>query len=152
MLALVVVGAGLQIAFGSAASSGSPPAAPTATPVPTSGQAGAVVKSVAAVQQAFNAGDVGQLCRRGRLVDPAVISGQNADTGGCEAELETLMGHAPQLKLTVRRVSLQPDLASVTVTTARGPDAVVDMVRQGDRWLLSFSNGNDPMPVLAGTD
>jgi hypothetical protein len=153
LLALAVIGAGMQIAFGSASTSGgSSSVAPTATPVPAGGQTGAVVKSVAAVQQAFNAGDIGLLCRGGQLVDPAVISGQNADGSSCAAELETLMGHAPPLKLTVRRVSLRADLASATVSTAGGQDAVVDMVRRGDRWLLSFSNGNDPMPVLAGTD
>jgi hypothetical protein len=153
LLALVLVGTGMQIAFGSApgASSAATPT-PTPTPTPAVGQTAAVERSLTAVQRAFNAGDVGLLCRRGRLVDPDVIGGQDADAPGCEAELEALMADAPPMRLTMRRVTVRPDLASVTVTTAGGQDAVVDMVRRGDRWLLSFSNGNDPMPVLAGTD
>lgn len=155
LLALVLVGTGMQLAFGSAPgdSPSVPPAAtPTPTPTPAVGQTAAVERSLTAVQRAFNAGDVGLLCRRGRLVDPDVIGGQDADAPGCEAELEALMADAPPMRLTMRRVTVRPDLASVTVTTAGGQDAVVDMVRRGDRWLLSFSNGNDPMPVLAGTD
>jgi hypothetical protein len=153
LLALVVVGTGMQIAFGSAAgSSASPAVSPTVTPAPASGQAAGVARSLAAVQRAFNAGDVSLLCRGGRLVDPAVISVQDAGGSGCEAELETLIGNAPPLQLTLRRQTLKRDLASVTVTTAGGQDAVVDLVRRGQAWLLSFSNGRDPMPVLAGTD
>ena len=152
LLALVVIGTGMQIAFGSGAAPSAHSVTPAPTPVPAVGQAGAVEHSLAAVQRAFNAGDLGLLCRRGRLVDPAVIGRQDADGPGCEAELEALMAHAPKLRLTVRRLTLRSGLASVTVTTARGQDAVVDMVRRGDRWLLSFSNGSDPMPVLAGTE
>jgi hypothetical protein len=154
LLALVLVGTGMQIAFGAARESPSvpPTATPTPTPTPAVGQTDAVERSLTAVQRAFNAGDLGSLCRRGRLVDPDVIGGQDADRPGCEAELEALMAHEPPLRLTVRRVTVRPDLASVTVTTAQGQDAVVDMVRRGDRWLLSFSNGSDPMPVLTGTD
>jgi hypothetical protein len=151
LLTLVLVGTGMQIAFGSAPGA-SPAATPTPTPTPAVGETAAVERSLTAVQRAFNAGDLGLLCRRGRLVDPDVIGGQDADGPGCEAELEALMADAPPLRLTVRRVTVRPDLASITVTTAGGQDAVVDMVRRGDRWLLSFSNGNDPMPVLAGTD
>ncbi|MEA2133890.1 MAG: hypothetical protein QOC68_1799 [Solirubrobacteraceae bacterium] len=156
LFALVVVGSVMQIALGSTAASGTgsttPAPTPAATPAPAVGQAGAVARSLAAVQHAFNAGDLGRLCRRGQLVDPAVIARQNAGGTGCEAELELLMAHAPELRLTVRRVTLRAGLAAVTVTTARGQDAVVDMLRRGGSWLLSFSNGSDPMPVLAGTD
>jgi hypothetical protein len=153
LLTFVLVGAGMQIAFGSAPGS-SPAATPTPTPTatPAVGQTAAVERSLTAVQAAFNAGDLGLLCRRGRLVDPDVIGGQDADGPGCEAELEALMADAPPLRLTVRRVTVRPDLATITLTTAGGQEAVVDMVRRGDRWLLSFSHGNDPLPVLAGTD
>ena len=51
----------------------------------------------------------------------------------------------------MRSVTLRTDLATVTVTTARGGEAAVDMVHRGGKWLLSFSDGNDPMPALAGT-
>jgi hypothetical protein len=152
LLALVVIGAGMQIALGSAASPGAErPVAPAPTPAPAVGPAAAVVRSLAAVQRAFNAGDLPRLCRGGGLVDPAVIRRQDASGPGCEAELEALIADVPPLRLTVNRVSVRPDLATAEVTNARGQDATVDLVRRGGRWLLSFSGGSDPMPVLAGT-
>ena len=91
-----------------------------------------------------------RLCRPGALVDPAVIRRQDIGSGDCESELEALVGsHAP-LRLAVRKVTARPDLATVTVATANGAAVTVDLVRQGDRWLLSFSDGIDPMPALAG--
>jgi hypothetical protein len=152
LLALVVIGTGMQVAFGSGgAGSASRPVAPVATPPPASGPAAAAVRTLAAVQAAFNAGDLARLCRRGGLVDPAVIRRQNAN-GGCEAEVEALIADAPPLRLTVRSVALRPGLATITVTNADGRDAVVDLVRRGGRWLLSFSHGSDPLPALAGTE
>jgi hypothetical protein len=152
LLALVLIGTGMQIAFGSSSGpSGSAAARATVTPTPATGRAVAVVRALATVEQAFNAGDVALLCRRGGPVDPAVIRRQNAAAPGCEAELEALMADTPPLRLSVSRIGLRRDLATVTFTNARGRDAVVDVVRRSGRWLLSFSQGNDPMPVLAGT-
>jgi hypothetical protein len=37
------------------------------------------------------------------------------------------------------------------VVAANGGSATVDFVRRDRRWLLSFSDGNDPLPALAGT-
>jgi hypothetical protein len=99
----------------------------------------------------FNAGDVRLLCRSGALVDPAVIRQQDAGSGGCESQLETLMAFEPPLRPAVRHVALRRDLATAAVATASGASVPVDLVRQGRRWLLSFSNGNDPMQALAGT-
>ena len=127
-----------------------PHAAVAATPTPSVAPAPAVVRSVAAVQQAFNAGDVRLLCRSGALVDPAVIRMQNATSGGCESQLETLMASEPRLRLVVREVALRRDLATAAIATASGGSVPVDLVRQGGRWLLSFSGGGDPMLALAG--
>ena len=126
-------------------------ASPTPTPAPTrvSGPARAVAHSLAAVERAYNAGDVLRLCRAGALVDPAVIRQQSSRTGGCESELETLMANKPPLRLTARRVMLRPDLATAAVAAARGTAVPIDFVRHGRRWLLSFSDGADPMPALA---
>ena len=38
-----------------------------------------------------------------------------------------------------------------TVVTARTTTVQVDLLRHGDGWLLSFSDGDDPLPALAGT-
>jgi hypothetical protein len=134
---------------------GGPAAAPRAVaprpaqPAAPAGVARHAVRSLDAVERAFDAGNVGRLCRPGALVDPAVIRRQDAGSGDCAIELEALIGsHAP-LRLAVRKVSARPDLATLTVATANGTVAV-DVVRQDDRWLLSFSAGGDPMPALAG--
>jgi hypothetical protein len=124
-------------------------ATPTPTPTPLAGSARTVARSLSVVQRAFNAGDVRRLCRSGALVDRAVIRQQNAGSAGCESELETLMANEPPLRLAVRRVGRRPDLATATVATASGAVVTVDFVRQGNRWLLSFSSGEDPMPALA---
>lgn len=96
LLALVLIGAVIGIVSGA---SGGPARAravqPAATPSPAAvGQPAAVVRSLAAVERAFNAGDLPQLCRRRGLVDPAVISLQAAGGSGCEAELEALKANA----------------------------------------------------------
>lgn len=155
LLVLVVLGAVVQTVRGPATASPQPPAgrdpaSATPTPTPPTRETVAVQRSLAAVARAFNAGDVRRLCRSGALVDPAVIRQQNALPGGCESQLEDLMANEPPVRLTVRRVTLRRDLASVSVATASGSDVPVDLVRHGRRWLLSFSDGNDPMPALAG--
>jgi hypothetical protein len=153
VLVLVVFGVVAQTVRGPAAATRGAPLAttPTPTPVPTAGPAGAVARSLAAVQRAFNAGDVRLLCRSGALVDPAVIRQQNALPGGCESELEGLIANQAPIRLAVRRLTLRRDLATVAVATASGASVAVDFVRNGRRWLLSFSNGNDPMPALMGS-
>jgi hypothetical protein len=144
LLVLVVVGGVLQIVAGSTSSGRS---AAGATPTPTTTAAArSVLSSLAGVERAYDAGNVRQLCRPGVLVDPAVIRAQNARQG-CESELETMTANRPRLQVTVRRITLEPDLAIATVETGNS----VDFVRRGQRWLLSFSDGSDPFPALAGT-
>ena len=61
------------------------------------------------------------------------------------------MANVPRLRVSVRSVSLRPDLATASVTTTSGANAPVDLVRSRHTWLVSFSEGGDPIPVLAGT-
>jgi hypothetical protein len=154
LLSLVAIGVVLQIVRGPAPASPAPaPAqAPGAQSMPTAptAEARAVLRSLVAVRRAYEAGNVRRLCRPGALVDPAVIRAQNAGRDGCESEIESLVAHAPRLRFTVRDVALRPDLATVVVSVSGGGDNPVDFVRQRGHWLLSFSAGNDPMPVLAG--
>jgi hypothetical protein len=156
LLTLIVFGVVVQAIRGPAVSPGAapvatatPPAAAASTETPEGEQ---VSRALAAVQRAFNAGDVARLCRPAALVDPAVIRQQNRLAGGCESEIEGLVANEAPLRLTVQRLALQRDLASAEVATSGGADVSVDFVHQGRRWLLSFSGGNDPMPALAGTD
>jgi hypothetical protein len=149
LLSLVVLGVVGRIAGGSATPV--PPAAsPTPTPTPAQAAPREVTRVLDAVQGAFNSGDVRRLCRTGDLVDPAVVSEQNAQPGGCASELETLIANEPPMRLTVRSAAMRTDLATVEVSTARGQRVSVDLVRRGSAWLLSFSYGDDPMPALAG--
>jgi hypothetical protein len=52
------------------------------------------------------------------------------------------------MRLSVSRVSVRSDLATATVSTAHSAAVPVDLVRDGRRWLLSFSQGQDPLPAL----
>ena len=61
------------------------------------------------------------------------------------------MANVPRLRVTVRALALRSDLATATVVTATGTGAMVDFVRHGQRWLMSFSEGADPITALAGT-
>src|SRR4051794_39737977 len=89
---------------GAAVATGQAPVGATPTPTPRASSARAVARSFAAVQRAFNAGDVRLLCRSGAVVDRAVIRRQNAGSRGCESELETLMPKEPPPRLAVRPV------------------------------------------------
>jgi hypothetical protein len=153
LLALVILGSAASLVRGGIGSALGPSATVTPTPTPTAAPAG-VTRDVSAaldrVQRAFHAGNVGLLCRPGALVDPAVIRVQDAQSGGCEAEAETLIGDEPRMQLDVRSVAADRDLATATVNTGHGTTAHVDLIRIGGRWLLSFSGAADPLPHLAG--
>jgi hypothetical protein len=84
-------------------------------------------------------------------VDGAVIGVLDAQPGGCQSGIETLIGTESPMRLTVRSVVLKRDLATAVVATRPGTTASVDLVRRGGGWRLSFSDGDDPMPALAGT-
>ncbi len=45
---------------------------------------------------------------------------------------------------------MRSDLATAVVTTHPGTTVSVDLVRGPRGWLISFSDGHDPMPALAG--
>jgi hypothetical protein len=153
LLLLVVSGFIVQAVRGPASATGgaAPSIGARPSPAPATGIGSAVVGSLAAVQRAYDAGDVRRLCRPGALIDPAVIRRQNARPGGCESELESLMATERRLRFVVRRLTLRADLATATVATARAA-VPVDLVLRGRRWLLSFSDGADPIPALAGTE
>ena len=151
LVAIIIVGAVVQIVRGpgTATSVGSSGAGAHAMPAPT-GADRPVLRSLAAVQRAYDAGDVKRLCRPAALVDPAVIRAQNVRGPGCESELESLMGNRPSLRVKVRGLAVGRELAEAVVATTAG-DIRVDFVRRRGRWLLSFSDGQDPLPALAGT-
>ena len=154
LLALVIFGWVASLVSGRSGAGGSAASTPTATPTPTPTAPAGVARDVTAaldrVQRAFDGGDVRRLCRPGALVDPAVIRQQNAQSGGCEAEAETLIGDEPRMQLDVRSVTVDGELATATVKTASGTTVRVDLIRTDGRWLLSFMDTSDPLPALAG--
>ncbi len=151
LLARVVIRTGASIVTGTAPPRTPAAAQPTVTPTPaSSAQTLAIAAAVARVQHAFNAGDRGAPCRPGALVDAAVIRRQDRRPGGCEAELEVLLADSSPMQLTVGKVRLRSDLATAAVTTHPGTTVSVDAVRGPRGLLISFSDGDDPMPALAG--
>jgi hypothetical protein len=150
LLALVVFGLVGQIVRGSGTATPAGQSA-AATPAPVTGAGREALRSLAAVERAYDAGNVRRLCRPGVLVDPAVIRAQNAAKDGCEGEVEGLMANVPRLHVTVRALAVESDLVTADVAAANGAAATVDFVHRDGRWLLSFSDGTDPLPALAGT-
>jgi hypothetical protein len=159
LLVLVVFGWVASLVRGSSGAGGSAAPTPTPTLTPTAtapaatapaGVARDVTAALDRVQRAFDAGDVRLLCRPGALVDPDVIRQQDSQSGGCEAEAETLIGDEPRMQLDVRSVAGDGDLATATVKTAGGATVRVDLIRTDGRWLLSFMDAGDPLPALAG--
>jgi hypothetical protein len=148
LLVLVVVGFVLQALSGSGATA--PGARPAPTPTPTAAER-AVLRSIDDIERAYAAGNLRRLCRPGALLDPAVIRAQDVRAQGCESEVESLMANVPRLRVTVRALALRRDLATAAIRTTSGSATTVDFVRRGKRWLLSFSNGADPIPALAGS-
>ena len=155
VLVVVILATGLRIA-GEVAGEPGPPgtATPTPTPIPTQTPTGAGRERSSLVPRSarYKRRRSGLLCRHRQLVDPALIRQQNAQQPGCEAELEALMANEPPLRLTVDEVLLRHDLATATVTQARSASVRVDLIHDAGRWLLSFSDGGDPMPALAGSE
>jgi hypothetical protein len=149
LLVLVVVGTVLAVVNGPASSTTG--AQPTVTPGPDPAGERMVVRTLAAVDRAYDAGDVRRLCRPGALLDAPVVRAVDRQAEGCESELEDLMANVPRLHVTIRALALRPDLATADVETTLGADATVDFVRRGKRWLMSFSDGEFPIPALAGT-
>jgi hypothetical protein len=149
LLVVVVVGTVLSITDGPASSTTDAP--PATTPGPATGAERMVLHTLAAVERAYDAGDVRRLCRPGALLDADVVHAQHRQSAGCESELEDLMANVPRLHVTIRALALRPDLATADVETTLGADATVDFVRRGKRWLMSFSDGEFPIPALAGT-
>jgi hypothetical protein len=94
LLVLVLAGFALQLSYTPNTST----PAPRATPTPSAGGR-AVVRSLAAVERAYAAGDVRRLCRPGALLDPAAVG------PGCERSLEQLMANVPRLHVSVRAAS-----------------------------------------------
>jgi hypothetical protein len=98
---------------------------------------------------ALRDGDVERLCRPGAVFTSEVVAEMNG-AQGCEqdVELSSVVTQPPTLTV-VQPSSYEPDLATLRVRVGRGATVPLDVVREGGQWLVSFSDGNDPLAALA---
>jgi hypothetical protein len=126
------------------------PATRSAPPVRASlhREAARAARAVADLEDAFRNGDVERLCTPGAIFTPAVVAAMNEGGESCEASVELSSElHRPP-DLTVTRLALESGLATAHVRVGRGPTIPLDIVRSGRRWLVSFSNGIDPVGAV----
>jgi hypothetical protein len=99
---------------------------------------------------ALRDGDVERLCRPGAVFTSAVVAEMNGARPGCEqdVELSSIVTQPPTLTV-VRPSSYEPDLVTLRVRVGRGATVPLDVVRERGQWLVSFSDGNDPLGALA---
>jgi len=123
------------------------PAAPAAPP-PLRGEAARVAGAVGGLSAALRAGDVERVCRPNAVLTAAVVAEMNSSGGSCEATVESMLTDFGPPRLTVLGVALKPDLATARVRVANGGVVPLTLLRVGAGWLVSFSDGNDPLSAL----
>jgi hypothetical protein len=105
--------------------------------------------AVGVLAGALRDGDVERLCRPGAVFTSAVVAEMNgAQSCEQEVELSSVVTHPPTLTV-VQPPSYEPDLVTLRVRVGRGATVPLDVVREGGQWLVSFSDGNDPLGALA---
>jgi hypothetical protein len=106
-------------------------------------------RAVGVLADALRDGDVERLCRPGAVFTSEVVAEMNG-AQGCEqdVELSSVVTQPPTLTV-VQPSSYEPDLATLRVRVGRGATVPLDVVREGGQWLVSFSDGNDPLGALA---
>jgi hypothetical protein len=123
---------------------------PSVAPLPAPrGEAARAENAVRALSGALRDGDVERLCRPNAVFTAAVVAENNASGRSCEAalELSSLVRRPPSL--TVVGLAWRPDLATAQVRVGRDRTVPLDLVRDGSRWLVSFSDGVNPLAALA---
>jgi hypothetical protein len=107
-------------------------------------------RAVEVLVRALRDGDVERLCRPGAVFTSAVIAEMNGGLESCEqdVELSSVVSQPPTLTV-VQPSSYEPDLATLWVRVGRGGTVPLDVVREQRQWLVSFSDGNDPLSALA---
>ena len=117
-------------------------------PVSAQGEAARAVGAVAAFAHALRDGDVELLCRPGAVFTPAVVTSMNSGGDSCEASLERsdALEHPPTMIVT--GLAFEPGLARTRVSVGGRSAIPLDVVRSGRRWLVSFSDGADPVAAV----
>jgi hypothetical protein len=127
-----------------------PPAKPAAPAPPAAlhGEAARAAGAVDRLERSLLGGEVERLCRPGAVFTSAVIAQMSRPAGSCEAsvELSEALVHPPALKVT--KLTQTGALATARVRVGDGSTIPLDIVRSGRRWLVSFSDGVNPIGVL----
>jgi hypothetical protein len=142
-------------AFGTACGVDKQPAstAKTSTAPPPAvlhGEAARAAKAVDKLGRALREGDVERLCRPGALFTAAVIHEMRSAGATCEAWVEDALAAWGPPPTAVVAVSVEPGLATARVRVRARRTIPLTLLRDGRRWLVSFSNGNDPLSALTG--
>jgi hypothetical protein len=120
---------------------------PTA-PARLRGEPARAARAVHVLARTLRDGEVERLCRPGAVFTSAVVAELNEGGQSCEVSLElsTALQHPPDL--TVTKLAFEPGLATAQVRVGRGSTIPLDIVRKGRRWLVSFSNGAEPVGAI----
>jgi hypothetical protein len=129
-----------------------PPRRP-ARPVPATlhGEPARAAAVVDVLSRALRNGDVERLCRPGAVFSSAVVASMNEGGESCEASLERSPALRDPPRLTVTSLAFEPGLARARVRIGDGRTIPLDIVRSGHRWLVSFSDGADPLALIRGS-
>jgi hypothetical protein len=135
---------------GTAQNTAAGPATRSAPPVAATlqGEPARAAGAVDVLARALRNGDVERLCRPGAVFTSAVVGTMNQGGESCEASLERSPALRDPPTLTVTSLAFEPGLARAQVRIGGGRTIPLDVVRSGHRWLVSFSNGADPLAVI----
>lgn len=112
------------------------------------GEPARVAAAVAALGRTLRDGDVERFCRPRAIFTAAVVAEMDHGGVSCEASVEDTLAASGPPALTVIAVSVEPGLATAQVRVRGGATVPLTLLRDGRRWLVSFSNGNDPLAAL----
>lgn len=150
----VAAGCGAAALPGVAPPASRPAAARTAAGAPPRtalrGEAARVATAVRGFGVAVRDGDVERLCRPGAIFTGAVVDEMGSGGVSCEAYVEELLATRRPPPAEVVAVSVTPGLATARVRANRSRTVPLTLVREGRRWLISFSDGTDPLGALTG--
>ena len=151
-MALIAVGAAVLLAgcgtFALPAASHSPRPAQPPRPPQLRGEAARAAEAVGGLEHALRVGDVERVCRPNAVLTAAVVGEMNSGGATCEATVESMLNDWGSPRLTVLAVALEPDLATARVRIRSAGVVPLTLLRVGGRWLVSFSDGNDPLSAL----
>jgi hypothetical protein len=126
------------------------PSTRPAPPIPATlhGEPARAAAAVGVLARALRNGDVERLCRPGAVFTSAVVASTSGGGESCEASLERSPALLDPPTLTVTSLAFEPGLARARVRIGGGRTIPLDIVRSGHRWLVSFSDGADPLAVI----